>query len=282
MQDWIALLLLFFGGKKDDQAERPRRELPLEVTPPASEASPPSTPAPRPPDAPGPVDVTPDAQSLSYQARWEGLMRRARAGEPWRGILEATAPPQFSDPRWAAAIARLVGMESGGQVTARSPLGEIGLLQIRRQFAVGPGKLTAAEFDSYGRTSTPRSEIARISWKIVRHLDGRTPEAWIGNVEQRIWRVGMRHGLPALLDDLVTKAFIVPDDPRGSPPGAILDHAKDEYEPSPLVARFALPRRAAGSLDAADLLLQQRVGWRVLVRFVTRADVITNWRRDWP
>ena len=71
----------------------------------------------------------------SYEDRLRSLLQRGSQGDKWRDALSRTAPPSFGDADWVNAVARWIGIESGGDPTNVTGGKELGLLQINSAYA---------------------------------------------------------------------------------------------------------------------------------------------------
>lgn len=201
------------------------------------------------------------ASGGGYQERHDSLVKRGASGAKWRAVLAAHAPLGFAD--WVDGVCLWIGIESGGKPGAKTALGEIGLTQIMRRYATEQG-WSQAELDEYASASTPPARLAELVWKHVLYLDKGHPASW--PTQARLWRAKMRHGLPLLLRELQDQGLLLPHGPE--PGGAFDARALTAYKPSRRAARYA----TAGKGSA---------GQRLLVRFVTPADVVAGYRRGW-
>lgn len=102
----------------------------------------------------------------------KGLVSRDHVASPIELVTRATQAramawaPDFIDvgetPAVADALSRWAGLESGGDPTAVSRLGERGLLQAGTQ-TVGEGGMTQADWDDYAQAGQLPNQVARIS-----------------------------------------------------------------------------------------------------------------------
>jgi hypothetical protein len=106
------------------------------------------------------------------------LLKRAtsRRALEWVNDLRAHG----ASPAEAAGIARWIGIESGGNPTAESRIGERGLLQATRTTALKDGLFTPAEWDALISPGTSRAEHARLALKQYRwHVE--RARKWVVN-----------------------------------------------------------------------------------------------------
>lgn len=137
-----------------------------------------------------------------------GLLSRTRVASPQELLGRATQPraaawaPYFLDvgetPAVSDALARWTGLESGGDPTIVSSLGERGLLQVGKQ-TQSEGGITAADWDELTDPSALPNEQARIAsgyWRwlysrALKHLAGPVPDG-----TDQVWFAYQYHQRP--------------------------------------------------------------------------------------
>ena len=125
------------------------------------------------------------------------LLTRAAQGKSWVPEFEAAG----ASSALAAALGRWAGIESGGNPTIVSPIGERGLLQMGPH-AIKEGYLTPTEWAALTSPATPRAMHAKIAlklftkfWDKAKHFVKNPPADDI----DRVWYAKMYHQRPLFL-----------------------------------------------------------------------------------
>lgn len=129
------------------------------------------------------------------------LVARAnqKAAQAWETIFQA----QNATDRQSRELSRWAGIESSGDPTARSPLGERGLLQLGPAM-MKDGALTPAEFDQLVNPGTTREEHARLNFKFVKWLVARAAKHVTNfptDGSDQIWYAKLYHQRPVDVRD---------------------------------------------------------------------------------
>ena len=140
----------------------------------------------------------------------KGLVSRTHIATPGELVARATQhsamawSPFFVDvgelPAVADALARWAGLESGGDPTIESVLGERGLLQAGKQ-TVGEGGMSQADWDIYDSPGTMPNQVARISTAYATWLFNRAAKHLTGDLSgmiptDRVWFAYQYHQRP--------------------------------------------------------------------------------------
>jgi hypothetical protein len=147
---------------------------------------------------------------LFLKGKAGGSSSKAEISSPSHLLQRATQPeamawvPYFQDvgetPAVADGLARWTGLESGGDATIISSLGERGLLQVGTQ-TIKEGGITQADWDDLAKKDTLPNEHARIAagywrWLFLRaatHLDN-PPNG--SDQQSQLWYAYLYHQRP--------------------------------------------------------------------------------------
>lgn len=127
------------------------------------------------------------------------LRANQTAAQSWEPLFLA----QDATDRQSRELARWAGIESSGDATAVSSLGERGLLQLGKGM-VKDGALTSAEFDQLISPATTREEHARLNFKIVKWLVARVAkhvDNFPTDGSDQIWYAKLYHQRPVDVRD---------------------------------------------------------------------------------
>lgn len=134
----------------------------------------------------------------------DGIKLQARANQAQAAAWHPILMSQDATDSQAGALTRWIGIESSGDATIVSSLGERGLLQIGKAMQ-SDGALTDAEFEALSSPATTKEEHARMAMKLLRWLVQRVSKH-VGNfptdgAPDQIWYAKLYHQRPVDVRD---------------------------------------------------------------------------------
>lgn len=175
----------------------------------------------------------------AWEKRCRELLKRATTGARWVPDLERGGLA----PDAAVSAARWIGIESGGNPLARSPLDERGLAQSMKHGH------TAAEWAALANPKTTSDVHVKLAIKtITTAVKGTTGQTTL--TPQTIGLGKLYHGLPLMVKELRNQGLLK------ETVAATLVAMIDGYKPSAKVASFVKGKNATLGNPVADLALR--------------------------